>query len=318
MTVKGTCNSREKIKDLKEKRYYDFNSYLRSCFGERVQKITVDTGLGCPNRDGRVSSGGCIYCNSRGSGNGLWEKGFSITDQIEQGRKAMMRRYKAKKFLVYFQSYTNTYTSCKHMKSMYDEALTVEGVVGMAIGTRPDCIDEEKIELIASYTPEYLVWLEYGVQSIHDATLERINRGHDFASVVNAVNLAKKYNINICAHIILGLPGENRSMMMETARRIGELGIDGVKLHLLYVVKGTLLEQMYKNGSYKCLSMNEYVELVCDFIAHLPEKVIIQRITGDPHADELAAPLWALDYHLVYNMIQDRLEERDIRQGDYF
>lgn len=298
-----------------KKRYTDYNSYLKSLFGERVQKITVDTGIGCPNRDGSISKGGCIYCNSRGSGSGLWNKGISITQQIEHGRKAMVRRYKAKKFLVYFQSYTNTYTTCEHMRAMYDEALAAQGVVGMAIGTRPDCVDPRKIELISSYTPDHLVWLEYGIQSSHDKTLELINRGHDFASFVNAVDMVQHTDINICAHIILGLPGENREMMLETARRMGELGIHGVKLHLLYVVKGTPLEQMYNNGLYTCLFRDEYVELVCDFIEHLPEHVIIQRITGDPHSDELVAPMWALDYHAVFKMIQERLEAMNSWQG---
>ncbi len=297
------------------KRYSDYNSYLKSLFGERVQKIIVDTGLGCPNRDGSISRRGCIYCNSRGSGSGLWNRGMSITEQIEYGRKAMIRRYKAKKFLVYFQSYTNTYTTCEHMQSMYDEALAAEGVVGMAIGTRPDCVDPDKIELIASYTSDYLVWLEYGIQSSHDKTLELINRGHDFACCVNTVEMTRHTDINICAHIILGLPGENREIMLETARKIGDMGIHGVKLHLLYVVRGTALERMYRNGLYTCLSRNEYVELVCDFIEHLPEHIIIQRITGDPHPDELAAPVWALDRNTVFNLIHDRLETMKSWQG---
>ncbi len=300
---------------VNKKRYTDYNSYLKSLFGQRVQKITVDTGLTCPNRDGSISRGGCIYCNSRGSGSGLWDQGLSITDQIERGRRAMIRRYKAKKFLIYFQSYSNTYTTCDHMKSMYDEALAAEGVVGMAIGTRPDCVDSNKIELIASYTSDYLVWLEYGVQSVHDRTLELINRGHDFGSIVKAVEMTRHTDINVCAHIILGLPGENRDMMLETARRIGDLGIKGVKLHLLYVIKNTYLETMYNQGLYTCLTRDEYVELVCEFIEHLPKHIIIQRITGDPHVDELVAPLWALDYHMVFDMIQDRFESMNSGQG---
>ena len=175
-----------------KKRYYDYNSYLKSLYGERVQKIVVDAGLDCPNRDGSISKGGCIYCNNKGSGSGLWKQGLSITEQIELGRNAMARRYNAKKFLVYFQSYTNTYTTCERMKAMYDEALKVDGVVGMAIGTRPDCVDQEKIDLIASYTDKYLVWLEYGLQSSHDKTLQLINRGHNFECFIKAVEMVKK------------------------------------------------------------------------------------------------------------------------------
>ncbi|MBF0301524.1 MAG: TIGR01212 family radical SAM protein [Desulfamplus sp.] len=320
----------------KKRRYSDYNSYLKSLYGERVQKIIVDAGLNCPNRDGTISRGGCIYCNGKGSGSGLWSKGVSITEQIELGRNAMTRRYSAKKFLIYFQSYTNTYTSCERMKEMYDEALRADGVVGMAIGTRPDCIDQDKIDLIDSYADKYLVWLEYGLQSSHDRTLELINRGHDFACFVKSVQMAKEKRqisdshgyansgdhksngINVCAHVILGLPGETREMMIETAQRIGELGIHGVKIHLLYVVKGTFLEKMFKNGSYACMTQNDYVETVCDFIEHLPANIVIQRITGDPHPDELAAPEWALDKHKTFNMIQKTFEKRDSWQGKLY
>ncbi|MBF0467743.1 MAG: TIGR01212 family radical SAM protein [Desulfamplus sp.] len=301
-----------------KRRYLDYNSYLKTLYGERVQKIVLDSGLDCPNRDGSISRGGCIYCNSKGSGSGLWNKGLSITQQIEIGRNAMARRYKAKKFMVYFQSYTNTYTTCANMKKMYDEALGADGVVGMSIGTRPDCICAEKIDLIASYADKYLVWLEYGLQSIHDRTLEIINRGHDFGCFVRAVKMAQNTSINICAHVILGLPEENREMMIQTARTIGKLGIHGVKIHLLYVVKGTLLEQTWKNGSYKCMTRNDYVETVCDFIENIPDNIVIQRITGDPHPDELAAPDWALDKQSTFDMIQQTLEQRNSRQGKFF
>lgn len=204
------------------------------------------------------------------------------------------------------------------MKNIYDEALAADGVVGMAIGTRPDCVDKDKIDLIASYNNDYLVWLEYGLQSIHDSTLKLINRGHDFACFLKAVEMTQKRNINICAHIILGLPGEDHSMMLQTAKTIGKLGIHGVKIHLLYVVKGTVLENMWKNGKYTCMTQNEYVDTVCDFIETLPENIVIQRITGDPHPDELAAPDWTLGKNNTFNMIQQMLEKRDSWQGKLF
>ncbi len=298
-----------------DKRYNDYNTYLRSIFGERVQKITIDTGLGCPNRDGTISRGGCIYCNDRGSGTGLWQKGLSITEQIERARKPLARRYKAKKFLVYFQSYTNTYTTCDHMESMYEEALSPQGIVGMAIGTRPDCIDDQKLDLIASYGKDYLVWMEYGLQSAHDKTLAIINRGHTFECFTKAVRNTRDRGINVCAHVILGLPGEDREMILETARKLTETGIDGVKLHLLYVIKGTRLEAMWKNGKYKCLEQREYVDILCDFLERLPENVIIQRVTGDPHEEELAAPEWAMERNKTFKLIQETLEERNTRQG---
>lgn len=299
----------------KKRRYNDYNAYLKALFGERVQKIIVDTHLGCPNRDGTLGRGGCIYCNSRGSGSGLWEKGLSITQQIEQGRKAMIRRYKARKFQAYFQSYTNTYTTCENMKKMFDEALSAEGMVGMAVGTRPDCVDAEKIDVMAGYLDDYLVWVEYGLQSVHDVTLSRINRGHDFNCFAKAVEMTRAAGINVCAHVILGLPGEDRDMMLETARTIGALGVDGVKLHLLYVVRETALERMWKSGAYTCLDQRTYVDLVCDFIALLPRQVVVQRITGDPHPDELVAPDWTLDRNATFKMIQQTLEARDLWQG---
>lgn len=299
----------------KKKRYSDYNTYLRQLFGQRVQKITVDAGLSCPNRDGRLSSTGCIYCNSKGSGSGLFARGLSLTEQIQAGKIGMIKKYKAKKFLAYFQSFSNTYTTCSHMRQMFDEVLACDGMVGMAIGTRPDCIDAQKLDLIQSYAEDFLVWLEYGLQSVHDVTLDLINRGHTFKDFAKAVQLTRGRGINICTHVILGLPGENKKMMLETAKRLAHSGINGVKIHLLYVVKGTGLDEMWKSGRYIPMEQAEYVDLVCDFIELLPERIIIQRITGDPHADELRAPLWAARYRETFNAIQHTLETRDTFQG---
>ncbi len=297
------------------RKYNDYNSYLKKLYGRRVQKITIDAGLTCPNRDGSLSTAGCIYCNNRGSGSGAFIKGQSIEEQINNGRKAMIRKYNAKLFLAYFQSYTNTYTSLKNMKTMFDKALCHDDMVGMAIGTRPDCIDKEKIELIASYAENYLVWLEYGLQSAHNKTLALINRGHDFKSFKDGVKLAQGTKINICAHIILGLPGENRKMMLETADKISCIGIHGVKIHLLYVIKGTFLERMYKRGEYVCMDQQEYVETICEFIGRLPENIIIQRITGDPNKHELIAPQWSIKRNETFQMIQKEFDKTGMYQG---
>lgn len=299
----------------KKKRYSDYNTYLRQLFGQRVQKISIDAGLSCPNRDGMLSRKGCIYCNANGSGSGMFAKGFSIKEQIEKGKIGMIKKYKAKKFIAYFQSYTNTYTTCDHMQQMFDEVFSCEGVVGMAIGTRPDCIDEKKLDLISSYAEKYLVWLEYGFQSAHDTTLETINRGHSVKDFFTALDLTAGRGINICAHVILGLPGEDRSMMLETAKILADSEINGVKIHLLYVIKGTILDRMLKTGGYFPMEQEEYVDMVCDFLELLPERIIIQRITGDPHPDELRAPLWAGQYRETFNMIQTTLETRDTFQG---
>lgn len=297
------------------KRYSDYNNYLRQLFGQRVQKISIDAGLSCPNRDGFLSKKGCIYCNSKGSGSGMFKKGLSIKEQIETNKIGAIKKYKAKKFLAYFQSYSNTYTSCEQMKLMFDEALSSVGMVGMAIGTRPDCIDAAKLDLIESYTKNYLVWLEYGLQSVHDTTLQKINRQHTVKDFFNAVELTKDRGINTCTHVILGLPGEDRNMMLKTAEILADIPINGIKIHLLYVVKGTMLDQMWRRGEYTPLEQKEYVDLVCDFLELLPNHIIIQRITGDPHADELQAPMWAGRYRETFNMIQDTLEKRDSFQG---
>jgi hypothetical protein len=296
-------------------RYTDFNTYLRRRFGCRVQKITLDAGLGCPNRDGTLSSGGCIYCNPRGSGTGAHAQGISISEQMRQGKAFLGRRYKARKFIAYFQSYTNTYAPVETLRRLYDEALAAENVVGLSVGTRPDCVDAGILDLLQGYRDEYLVWIEYGLQSAHDATLAAINRGHDFQAFVRAVADTRRRGIRICAHVILGLPNETRADMLETARRLADLPVDGLKIHLLYVVKGTPLEQLYRQQRYRCLEQDAYVELVCDFLERIPADMVIQRLTGDPHSEELVAPSWALNKRQTLQMIRDRLEERDTWQG---
>ena len=297
------------------KRYNDFNSYLRSIFGCRVQKITIDAGLSCPNRDGSISKGGCIYCNLKGSGTGAHEKGLSVTDQVIQGKKALAKRYKAKKFLAYFQSFSNTYAPIDTLKNLYEQALTIEDVVGLSIGTRPDCVDDSILELLQGFAENHLVWIEYGLQSSHDSTLAFINRGHDFECFKQAVDATKNKGIKICAHVILGLPNERKVHMLETADAVAGLGIDGIKIHLLYVVKGTKLDELYNEKKYKCLEQKEYVDIVCDFIERIPKNVVIQRLTGDPHPKELVAPDWSIKKAETLVLIQETLEKRDSWQG---
>jgi len=298
-----------------DKRYTDYNSYLRQVFGCRVQKISIDAGLTCPNRDGRTGTGGCIYCNARGSGTGALAQGISIAEQVACGKVLMAKRYKAGKYIAYFQSFSNTYAPVSVLKRLYDEALTVPGVVGLAIGTRPDCVNGEILDLLESYKDSYLVWIEYGLQSAHDQTLRRINRGHDFGCFQKTVALTRNRGIKICTHLILGLPGETREMMLDTARTIAGMGIDGVKIHLMYVVKGTALETLYLQGRYRCLEQQEYVDIVCDVLELLPREMVIQRLTGDPHPSELAAPIWSLQKSQTFSMIQETLANRDSWQG---
>jgi len=299
-------------------RIYDFNTYLRNLYGERVQKISIDAGLTCPNRDGTKSFGGCIFCNSKGSGTGEGLlAGRSVREQILRQQQAIGRRYKARKFLAYFQSFSNTYAPFQILKHLYDEALSVEGIVGLCIGTRPDCLDPKVMGLLASYAAQdYLIWLELGLQSFHEQTLQRINRGHGIREFLEAVDLAKNYpKINLCVHVILGLPGEGKAEMIDTARRLSQLPIQGIKLHLLYVIKGTPLASLYQRGEYRCLSREEYLDILCEFIQYLPPTMVIQRLISDPHPDELLAPAWALNGGENRRQIEQALVARDIRQG---
>ena len=293
------------------KRYYDFNTYLRDIFGCRVQKIAIDVGLSCPNRDGTLSTKGCIYCNSRGSGTGAYAKGLSVRKQV------LVRRYGAKKFIAYFQSFSNTYAPLEKLQRLYDEALSVEDVVGLSIGTRPDCVSEPILKMLQQYAENHLIWIEYGLQSCFDKTLALINRGHDFACFKEAIKKTINRGIKICAHVILGLPSEKREQILQTAKVIARLGIDGIKLHLLYVVKGTVLEKLYQDGSYTCLEQHEYVDLVCDFLELIPDDVVIQRLTSDPHLEGLVAPVWSLKKGETLSMINDFLEKRDSWQGKF-
>lgn len=297
------------------KRYNDLNSHLRSLFGCRVQKIIIDAGLSCPNRDGKISADGCIYCNVKGSGSGAHARGLSITEQLLQGKAALFRRYKAKKFIAYFQSFSNTYAPLPKLKRLYEEALAVENVIGLSIGTRPDCINPSLLELLEGYAQKHLIWIEYGLQSAHDRTLALINRGHDFMCFQKAVKATQNRGLKICAHVILGLPNETRDHMLKTAEILSGIGIDGIKLHLLYVVKGTKLAQRYRQGRYYCLPQSEYVDLVCDFLERIPQRVVIQRLTGDPHPEELVAPLWSTRKNETLAMIRNTLERRDTWQG---
>ncbi len=296
--------------------YLDLNTYLRRIFGERVQKIALDAGLTCPNRDGTVSYGGCIYCDRRGSGSGaMIEDHLTIPAQMERGILSLQRRYRAHKFIAYFQSFSNTYAPTPDLKRIYDQALEYPEVIGLAVATRPDCLDDRVLDLLRSYRSDYLVWLELGLQSCHDHTLVRINRGHDAAAFSRAVVTAHGYGLDVCAHVILGLPGETPEMMRQTARFVSRLPIAGVKIHLLYVVAGTPLAELYNQGRFRCLERAEYIDLVVDFLERIPPTVVVHRLTGDPKGVRLVAPLWAREKSENLRLIRKRLQERCTWQG---
>lgn len=301
------------------KRYRDFNTYLKEIFGERVQKISLDAGLGCPNRDGTISRKGCIYCDPRGSGTGAFlNHGLSISEQIVKSQSYIRKRYKAQKFIAYFQSFTNTYAPTSKLKSLYDQALDHKDMVGLSVATRPDCVNVDVLNLLSSYKKDCLVWVEYGLQSAHNSTLRKINRGHDVACFEKSVKLTHDCGLNICAHIILGLPGEDRKMMLQTAFFLSNLPVQGVKIHLLYVVEKTPLAELYKKGGFRCLEREEYIELVVDFLEILRPDMIVQRLTGDPIKSELVAPLWAVEKPKNMRLIREKLERRDTWQGKLY
>lgn len=299
---------------MKTHPYRTLSSFLRERFGQRVQKISLDAGLGCPNRDSG-GRGGCIYCNARGSGTGAFSSGMGLTGQIESQMSAMARRYGARAFIAYFQSFTNTYADVPVLKGIFDAILPYPEIVGLDIGTRPDCMDEEKLSLIQSYADTRLVWVEYGLQSASDATLERINRGHGVQAFVDAVKLTAGRGVRICAHAIIGLPGEGMDDYMSTARLISSLPVTDVKIHLLYVVRGTALETLFLEGGYTPLSQEDYARAAASFIAALREDIVIQRITGDPHPEELAAPGWALNKGQVRDAVHAELRRSGLSQG---
>lgn len=295
--------------------YLDLNTHLRRRFGVRVQKLSLDAGLTCPNRDGRVGTEGCLYCNARGSGTGAAARGLSLTAQLREGMTHLKKRYGAEKFIAYFQSFSNTYAPVDRLRALYDEALAGPEVVGLSIGTRPDCLDDEVLDLLANYARERLLWLELGLQSSHDRTLKALNRGHDAACFTQAVARAASRGLEVVAHVILGLPGEGAEEMAATAAYLARLPLQGVKIHLLYVVEGSGLARLYREGAYKCLTKEEYIRLVVDFVELLPPHFVIHRLTGDPHRQELLAPDWCLDKARVLGSLREEFARRGSRQG---
>ncbi len=294
--------------------YRTFNAFLQSHFHGRVQKLSLDAGLSCPHRDTR-GLGGCIYCNAQGSGTGKASAGASLKEQIETQMRAAARRYKAGAFIAYFQSFSNTYAPLSRLKEIYDAVLPYPEIVGLSIGTRPDCVDDDVLALIASYADKRLVWMEYGLQSANDETLKRINRGHDRRCFQEAVERTARFPLRICAHVIIGLPGEGPRDYLATARFIAGLPITDIKIHLMYVIRGTTLEGLYASGAYTPLALEDYAWAVAEFLAHLPADMVVQRITGDPHPHELVAPAWALEKQRVMTAIHDCMHARGLRQG---
>jgi len=300
-----------------KKRYYDLKSYWRNHFGCNVYKLPIDAGFTCPNRDGAVSTGGCIYCDGRGSR--LRQAGNlpSVTEQIRRGKEYYTKHRNAGKFIAYFQTFTNTYGPVDKLKKLYDEALAEEDVIGLSVGTRPDCVSDDVMNLIQDYAKRTHMWLELGLQSIHEKTLTFINRGHSAEDFTDAVQRTSGKNIHICTHIIIGLPGETREDMLETARVLATLPIHGIKIHLLLALMGTKMGDLYRQGRISLLEKDDYVRIVCDILELLPPEMVIQRLTADGYRDIFLAPQWAVNKMELLNLIDRELERRNTHQGIY-
>lgn len=292
------------------KRYYPYSEYLREIFGQKVYKLSIDAGFSCPNRDGTISYEGCIFCDDSGSFAQTHSTALSVEEQVKTGIEILPKRLKAQKFIAYFQAFSNTYKPVEELRELYKAAFCDERVVGISIGTRPDCLDEKKVELISGLEfPQ----IEFGLQTIHDDTLKLINRGHDYETFERAYKLAKAHGIKVCAHIILGLPGETRAMMKSTVQKLADLCVDGVKFHVLTVLEGSKLSRVKPQP--EIMSERDYCELVCDMLEILPPKTTIHRLAGSGLSSTTITPDWVKHKFHTLNLIDKILEERKSCQG---
>lgn len=299
-----------------DKRYNSFNYFLRNKFGGKVFKISLDGGFTCPNRDGKVARGGCTFCSSRGSGDFAGERVAPISEQFEEIKIIMKKKWKTTdKYIAYFQAYTNTYAPIDELRAKYEEAISKEGVVGLAIGTRPDCISEEVLDLLEEMNKKVYVWLEIGLQTIHEQTANDFNRGYSLEVFDKAVEGLRSRGIDTVVHSIFGLPGETKEMMLETVDYIASKNVTGIKFHLLHLMKKTRMVKDYEAGKIEFMSQEEYVDLICEGISRIPEEYVVHRLTGDAPRDMLIGPMWSLKKWEVLNDIDKALEDRGIYQG---
>lgn len=300
------------------KRYHSLNYFLRHKFGEKVYKISLDGGFSCPNRDGTISKGGCLFCSERGSGDFAGDRDFSISKQFIEIEDMMAKKWKSGKYIAYFQAYTNTYAPVDILKKKYEEAINQEGVVALAIATRPDCLQDEVLDLLEEFNKKLYVWVELGLQTSDDNIARKINRGYKLDVFEDAIKRLKERNIDFVVHSILGLPGETKEGMLNTINYIAHSGAKGIKFHLLHLMKGTPLVKLYERGELKFLEQDEYIDLICKGVAMLPEDMIVHRLTGDAPRDLLIGPMWSLKKWEVLNAIDKALEENGVYQGrDY-
>lgn len=300
------------------KRYHTWNYYLRNTFGEKVFKVSINAGFTCPNIDGKVSFGGCTYCSKEGSGDFAGNPKDNLIKQFDDITQMMHKKWPNAKYIGYFQAFTNTYAPVDILKEKYETILSLDNVIGLSISTRPDCLEDDVVEYLSELNERTNLWVELGLQTIHDSTSKLINRGHDYNEFLKGLEKLKAKNIKVIVHIINGLPGEDYNMMMETAKAVANMGVDGIKIHLLHVIKDTPMEKMLQNGMLTLMNQEEYINLVCDQLEILPETMIVHRLTGDGKRDELVGPLWSLKKWEVLNDIDKALVDNNIWQGKDF
>lgn len=300
------------------KRYHTWNYHLRQTFGHKVFKVALDGGFDCPNRDGTVAYGGCTFCSAAGSGDFAGNRADDLVTQFHTIKKKMHQKWKEGKYLAYFQAFTNTHAPVEVLREKYETVLNLDGVVGLSIATRPDCLPDDVVEYLAELNERTYLWVELGLQTVHERTALLINRAHDFQCFVDGVEKLRKHRIRVCVHIINGLPLEDYEMMMETAKTVASMDIQGIKIHLLHLLKGTPMVKQYEKGLVQFLSFEEYVNLVCDQLEVLPPEMIVHRITGDGPIDLMIGPMWSVNKWEVLNAIDAELERRNSYQGKYY
>ncbi|WP_050606253.1 TIGR01212 family radical SAM protein [Clostridium niameyense] len=297
------------------KRYHSLNYFLRNKFGSKVFKISLDGGFYCPNRDGTISTGGCIYCSAKGSGDFAGDRHRSIHDQFAEIKEIMNKKWKSNKYIAYFQAYTNTYGRIDVLKEKYEEAIKEDGVIALAIATRPDCLGEDILDLLEEMNKKVYLWIELGLQTVNNNTAKIINRGYELEVFEQAVKNLRERNIDVVVHTIFGLPGENKRQMLDTVRYISKLDIQGIKFHLLHLLKDTPLVRLYNQGKLEFLTQEEYIDLICTSISMLPPEMVVHRLTGDAPRNLLIGPMWSLKKWEVLNDIDKKLKDENIYQG---
>ena len=301
-----------------DKRYFSLDHYLKQTFGEKVYRLSLNGGMTCPNRDGSLGSGGCIFCSAGGSGDFAAAPQLSVTEQIGAAKKRITAKADCRKYIAYFQAYTNTYAPVPHLREIFTEAIAHPDIVALSIATRCDCLPDETLDLLEELNTKKPVWIELGLQTMHDDTLRRIRSGFVRRQYEEAVFALSSRGIPVITHLILGLPGETRDMMRASVSYVAGLPVQGVKLQLLHVLRGTELGAQYKAEPFPLFSLEEYCDFVADCVALLPPEMVIHRLTGDGPRSLLLAPLWSTDKKRVLNTIQKSFRERDLWQGKYF